>query len=512
MAKVLIVDDEVRIRATFAEFLEDCGNSVVTAEDGDAAKKHLLIETTTDPTIPIDPIDIVLCDMIMPNCDGTQLFRWMQENGLSHIPFVCISGRSDSQDVMDITTQGAFDFLSKPLHDLRELQSIVERAVNTSQHQGVISLAIPPAESNRPVSPIQSLVGRSPKFLKVAQMIARVAGMDTTVLITGESGTGKEVVARALHNASQRKDGPFVAVNCAAIPSTLIESELFGHEKGAFTGAVASKTGRFTQAHRGTLFLDEIGELDISLQSKLLRVIQERAVEPVGSTKSHRVDVRIITATNRDLEAMVAASAFRSDLLFRLQVYPINLPPLRDRKEDILPLCRHLSTKIAERLKIPQPGLTKDAFQKLLQHVWPGNIRELENTMERAMIERRHGGIIFPEDIHFSTQGNTSDTGSQSNNLLNAQIQREFGRTSSSQSIEGAWPTSTPPSNHQSTSSQPHFVVHVPFDSLSWDAIELRVLTQILEMADGNISKAAKLLHISRSHLRSRLRFHAIGK
>ncbi len=504
MAKVLIVDDEVRIRATFAEFLEDCGHTVITAEDGNEAKKHLLAETIGENIIPLAPIEIVLCDMIMPNCSGSELFQWMQENKLSHIPFVCISGKSDSQDVMNITTQGAFDFLSKPLHDLRELQAIVERAVNTSQRQGLISLTTTQSETLRPALPIQSLVGRSPKFLKVAQMIARVAAMDTTVLITGESGTGKEVVARALHEASQRKDGPFVAVNCAAIPHSLIESELFGHEKGAFTGAISHKTGRFTQANKGTLFLDEIGELDISLQSKLLRVIQERAVEPVGSTKSHHVDVRIITATNRNLEDMVANNLFRSDLLFRLQVYPIRLPPLRERKEDILPLSRHLASKIAERLKIPSPSLTKDAFQKLLQYSWPGNIRELENTIERAMIERRHGGIILSEDIHISSNSQPQNNPSPQSDI---HIEADHTAYGQKEHLPGS-----AHSNFTHPSESNEFVVRIPSQELSWNAIELRVLSQTLQLTQGNISKAAQILQLSRSHLRSRLRFHGIGK
>jgi DNA-binding NtrC family response regulator len=506
MAKVLIVDDEVRIRATFAEFLEDCGHSVVTAEDGNEAKKHLITEIVSNNLIPAEPIEIVLCDMIMPNCNGSELFQWMQENKLSHIPFVCISGKSDSQDVMNITTQGAFDFLSKPLHDLRELQAVVERAVNTSQRQGLISLATQQPETLRPTLPIPSLVGRSPKFLKIAQMIARVAAMDTTVLITGESGTGKEVVARSLHEASPRKDGPFVAVNCAAIPPSLIESELFGHEKGAFTGAISSKTGRFTQANKGTLFLDEIGELDISLQSKLLRVIQERAVEPVGCRKSHQVDVRIITATNRNLEAMVNNNLFRSDLLFRLQVYPIHLPPLRERKEDILPLSRHLASKIADRLKMQPPSLTKDAFQKLLQYSWPGNIRELENTIERAMIERRHGGIILPEDIRIS-QVPALHEETPSPTPPHAQSETENDSTS---------PRTSSSTQNPSTDSQQinenEFVIRIPTDELSWNAIELKALNQVLLLTQGNISKAAQILHLSRSHLRSRLRLHGIGK
>jgi DNA-binding NtrC family response regulator len=487
MAKVLIVDDEVRIRATFAEYLEDCGNTVVTAADGEEAKKHLLAELPPHLGITTDPIDIVLCDMIMPNCSGAMLFQWMQENSLTHIPFVCISGKSDTQDVMNITTLGAFDFLSKPLNDLRELQAVVERAASSTAHQGLISLQYPSTETAFPASPIQSLVGRSPKFLKVAQMIARVATMDTTVLITGESGTGKEMVARALHNTSARKNNPFVAVNCAAIPSALIESELFGHEKGAFTGAVATKIGRFMQANKGTLFLDEIGEMDISLQSKLLRVIQERAVEPVGSTQSHRIDVRIITATNRNLEKMVDENTFRSDLLFRLQVYPIRLPPLRERKEDILPLCRQLASKIADRLKISLPSLTKDAFQKLLQHSWPGNIRELENTIERAMIERRHGGVILPEDIHFS------ESYSPEKNIT------ERPDEETHQAI-------VPLANEN------NFTLSIPQNLLSWNTIEFKTLTRVLEMSQGNISKAAQTLQIPRSHLRSRLRFHGIGK
>jgi two-component system nitrogen regulation response regulator NtrX len=494
MAHILIVDDEIGIRTTFAEFLEDCGHTTLTAEDGEAAKRILLTESAKKKN---SSFDIILCDMVMPHCGGAALFQWMQNTGFAHIPFVCISGRSDSQDVMAITKNGAFDFISKPLGDLRELQSVVERAVtSTIPHHGLISLT----ESSEPTSQasaLSSLVGRSPKFLKVAQMIARVAATDTTVLITGESGTGKEVVARAIHNSSNRKNEPFVAVNCAAIPSTLIESELFGYEKGAFTGATQSKSGRFTQANKGTIFLDEIGELDIALQSKLLRVIQERAVEPVGSTKLVNINVRILSATNRDLDQMVTEGKFRNDLLFRLRVYPISLPALRERKGDILPLIRHLSSKIAAKMNIVPPALTKDAFQKLLAYSWPGNIRELENTIERALIERANGGVILPQDIHVSELSHTITTADVLS--THTQMPATIG---------------TPLSSNRETaaSTDGDFVLKISQSNLSWNSIEQQVLTHILELSNNNVSQAAKLLDINRSHLRSRLRFHRLGK
>jgi two-component system response regulator AtoC len=519
MAKVLIVDDEARIRSAFAEFLEDCGHIVLTAENGEIAKSVLRTESPTDPATREDAISIVLCDLVMPECGGDELFEWMRANNFGHIPFVCISGHSEMQDVMSIIQKGAMDFIAKPISDLNELQHIVERAVSFSSHpQGLISL-IPQASLPQQASPVANLVGRSPKLLKVAQMIARVAHLNTTVLITGESGTGKEVVARAIHTQSPRKHHPFVAVNCAAIPTNLIESELFGYEKGAFTGAVQSKAGKFAQAHRGTIFLDEIGELDISLQSKLLRVIQERAIEPVGSTRSINIDVRIIAATNRDLEKMVSEGKFRSDLLFRLRVYPIILPPLRDRKEDILPLIRHLASKICTRMNIELPALTKEAFQKLLAHSWPGNIRELENTIERALIERAHRGVVLPEHIHIL---NWADEPASSSTLSQSHTPAPH-RSAPVAPVPA--PSSAPhlppppseweerPQEHATVEiSAEHFSVSIPRHQLSWNALESSILKQILTMADGNISQAAKLLDLPRSHLRSRLRFHGLGK
>lgn len=510
MTNILVVDDEPRIRSVFKEFLEDYGYTVIAAEDGLAAQEILLsMREASGADGP--PVDVILCDLVMPRCGGAEFFVWLRTQGWTQLPFICISGRGDLRDVVSIIQKGAFDFISKPVRHLSEIATVVERAVRVSQHTHE-TLSLESTDGMETAMVYENVVGRSPKFLKVAQHIAKVAPTLATVLITGESGTGKEVVARTIHGLSPCASGPFVAVNCAAIPENLIESELFGYEKGAFTGAYTSKQGKFHAANGGTLFLDEVGEFELGLQSKLLRVIQERVFEPVGSTRSVSVSVRILAATNRDLKPMVDAGLFRQDLWYRLNVFPLHLPPLRDRKEDILPLVRYFASMISARMNIPVPTLSLGAFDKLREHAWPGNIRELENAVERAIIESSHG-IILPDDIPLPDPQQSppipvTSIPSTTASLHNA----ENNVTQPLAPLDRPNQTPIDPNSPRNPSKASTFSVLVARDNLSWDAIERETLTQVLVECNGNISNAARMLHLTRSHLRSRLRYHNLGK
>jgi two-component system nitrogen regulation response regulator GlnG len=293
--------------------------------------------------------------------------------------------------------RGALDYLVKPF-GVAEVKALAAKAVRTrALEQEVHALR---REVGRRTVPGDRLVGRSPELLEIFKTVGKVAARDVSVLITGESGTGKELVARAIHAASRRGSGPFVAINTAAIPRELLESELFGHERGAFTGAVVARTGRFREAHHGTLFLDEIGDMPIELQAKLLRVLQSGEVTPVGASESEQIDVRIIAATHRDLDAAVREGRFREDLLYRLRVVPLHIPPLRERRDDIALLAEHFVSRYAEELGTGRRYLTPATLAHLEAHDWPGNVRELENSIKRALV-LSSGEVLTPEDFAF---------------------------------------------------------------------------------------------------------------
>ena len=371
--QVLIVDDEPNLRKILAAQLSRDGYDVLTAEDGEQGLT-ILRE---------NHVDLVVTDLKMPKVDGMTLLREALRED-PDLPIVMITAHGTVDTAVEALKTGAFDYLTKPF-DKDEVRQIVAKALKTRELGG--------AEASRDTTPAKEIpgarfgiIGNSPELTELYAVLERVADTPTTVLITGESGTGKELVARALHDHSSRKDKPFIKVNCAAIPKELIESELFGYERGAFTGAVTSKPGRFELANGGTLFLDEIGEIPVEMQVKLLRALQESEFERVGGIKTIRVDVRLVAATNRDLEKLIANGNFRQDLFYRLKVVGIRLPALRERATDVPLLVDHFLSKFNERLKKHVTGVEPDALDLLTSYPWPGNIRELENVIERAVL------------------------------------------------------------------------------------------------------------------------------
>ena len=367
--RILVVDDERSVRFSLSELLEAEGHEVRAVEHAPAALAALEAESA----------DLVLSDLSMPAMDGLQLLDEVRRRH-PHVAFVLMTAYGDERTAVRALKAGAYDYVPKPF-DNEEIRAIVARA-----RERLALIAENRRLREELADRLGPLIGDSPPMREVYRIIRRTATTDATVLINGESGTGKELAARALHGESKRASRPFVALNCSALPAELVESELFGHVKGAFTGAERDKVGLFEAAHDGTLFLDEIGDLAAAAQAKLLRVIAERAVSRVGDTRSQHVDVRLIAATNRPLEELVDAGRFREDLLFRLRVVTIEMPPLRDRREDITPLAVHFLAELAERHGRAVTDLAEDARRALLAYDWPGNVRELRNAIERAVV------------------------------------------------------------------------------------------------------------------------------
>ena len=342
--------------------------------------------------------DLALTDLMLPGGSGLEVVEACRA-AAPPVPVVVMTAYGTVATAVQAMKLGAADFLEKPV-ELDDLFAVVrslvgERAEEPASAPAVAAAADAPAFVAGPGCP--PIVGQHRRLLSALRLLRRVAPTETTVLLLGESGTGKELFARALHALSPRKGGPFVAVNCAAIPESLLENELFGHERGAFTGAHRREPGRFERARGGTLLLDEIGELPAAVQGKILRVLEERTYERVGSAEPQRADVRLIAATNRDLHAMVEAGEFRSDLYFRLSVFPLELPPLRERASDVVPLARHLLARLAERHGLEPPELTPAAGERLQSQEWPGNVRQLANVLERAVILRPGGRLGVAE-------------------------------------------------------------------------------------------------------------------
>jgi len=368
---VLLVEDKDSLRAMMRHALEGQGHVVVEARDEPEAVEQL---RKARPAV-------VLTDLKLPEGDGFGVLRAAKDLD-SQVVVVVMTAYGSIQDAVLAMKEGALDFLAKPV-DPDHLLLIVARAMaQRRMHTEYILLKEELAE--RRGAP--RIIGEDAHLRQVSQQLHRAAATDATVLLEGESGTGKELFARALHALSPRADGPFVAINCAAIPETLLETELFGHEKGAFTGAAARKPGRFELAHRGTLFLDEIGDLPLALQAKILRALEEKSFERVGGTQSLTVDVRVVAATNRNLKARVAERQFREDLYFRLSVFPIEIPPLRERADDVLILARHFVEKFCREVAKPPLAVSPAALEELRTYPWPGNVRELQNCIERAVI------------------------------------------------------------------------------------------------------------------------------
>jgi two-component system nitrogen regulation response regulator NtrX len=368
MAKILVIDDEKSIRITLKDILEHEGLEVDLASNGPEA---IEIFRSAD-------YDVILCDIKMPDMDGLEVLEKIQDISRD-VPVIMISGHGTIDTAVEAIKKGAFDFIEKP-PDLNRLLITIRNAMDKT------NLITETKVLKRKVSKTNEMIGESHAMLKVKEMIDRVAPTDARVLITGKNGTGKELVARWLHEKSERSDYPFIEVNCAAIPSELIESELFGHEKGAFTSAHKQRKGKFEQAHGGTLFLDEIGDMSLSAQSKVLRALQENRITPVGSDKDIVVNVRIIAATNKNLKEEIEKNTFREDLYHRISVILINVPTLSERKEDIPLLADYFNTQICNEYGIVNKKITKSAIEELKKINWTGNIREFRNVLERLII------------------------------------------------------------------------------------------------------------------------------
>lgn len=368
MAKILIIDDEKSIRKTLREILEY--EKYLVAEAGDGAEGVALIEK--------NKYDVILCDIKMPKMDGMDVLQKAVDLGID-TPIVMISGHGNIETAVEAVKKGAFDFISKPL-DLNRLLVTIRNAMDKA------SLVQETKVLRKKVHKTFDIIGESKLIVHIKEMIERVAPTDARVLITGPNGSGKELVARWLHEKSSRAQGPLVEVNCAAIPTELIESELFGHEKGAFTSAINQRKGKFEQAEGGTLFLDEIGDMSLSAQAKVLRALQENKITRVGGDKEMKVNVRVVAATNKDIKKEIANGNFREDLYHRLSVILLHVPALNDRKEDIPLLAEHFLKLICEEHGTPIKQFTKDAIKELQKINWTGNIRELRNVVERLII------------------------------------------------------------------------------------------------------------------------------
>jgi len=371
METILVVEDKESMAAMLKETLEAEGYKVIPARDAAKGIKYL----------KDGKIDLVLTDLKLPDKNGIDVLKASKEE--NHLtPVIVMTAFGSVEAAVSAMKEGAFDFITKPF-DTDHLIILIKRALET---QRLVTENILLKEEVSTRFGLPGIIGKSRNIVDVAQIVQKVAATKTTVLILGESGTGKELFARAIHNLSSRKHYPFVPINCAAIPKALLESELFGHEKGSFTGADARKMGKFELADKGTIFLDEIGDMDLSIQAKLLRAIEEGEIERVGAITSITLDVRIVAASNKDLEKAVEEKKFREDLFYRLNVFPVRVPPLRERKEDIPLLVEYFINKYCNEMKTPLKSVSKEALDILMGYHWKGNVRELENTIERAVI------------------------------------------------------------------------------------------------------------------------------
>jgi len=383
METILIVEDKESMAQMLKDALESEGYKVISARDGMEGIRQLKESR----------IDLVLTDLKLPERDGIEILKASKEEN-QLMPVIVMTAYGSVETAVTAMKEGAFDFITKPF-DIDHLLMLIKRALET---QRVLTENILLKEEFASKLGLPRIIGKSEKITDVAQLVQKVAPTKTTVLLLGGSGTGKELFARAIHNLSHRRNYPFVPINCAAIPKDLLESELFGHEKGSFTGADAKKLGKFELADGGTIFLDEVGDMDFILQSKLLRAIEESEIERVGGIKTIKVDVRIVAASNKDLEKAVEDKSFREDLYYRLNVFPIKIPLLKERKEDIPLLVEYFINRYCLELKTSQKSISKDALDILMNYHWKGNVRELENTIERAII-LCDGDIITLEHI-----------------------------------------------------------------------------------------------------------------
>ena len=448
---ILVVDDELGLRHTLTLILQAEGHAVRSASDGASGLERL----------GEAPADLIICDVRMPGLDGLAFLERYKEMGGSAL-VIMMSAYGDDEAALEAIRRGAYDFIAKPFR-ADQVLLIVHKAIEreglrrevAQLHDELVALRAP-----------TGIVGRSPKLAQALTLADKVARHPSTVLVTGESGTGKELIARHIHDASPRASRPFVAVNCAAIPEALLESELFGHARGAFTGATTERQGLFEEANEGTLFLDELGDLPISLQVKLLRALQEGEVRRVGDNASRSVDVRVVAATARDLETYVAEGRFRSDLYYRINVMRIHLPSLRERSEDVPELVRHFVDRFNRRLGLRVTGVSAAAMRALVEYPWPGNVRELENVVERAMVLTEGPQLDVEQLPTLATSSARSDSPASP---LDLSVKR---RT---------------------------------------DELERVLIKEALERTRGNRTRAAKLLDLSHRALLYKIRDYGLG-
>jgi DNA-binding NtrC family response regulator len=477
--KILVADDEQNLRRVLVAMLRRDGHDVVQAASGVEAIQQLA------------DVDVVITDLRMPGADGMEVLRTAARS-FPQIPVIMITAYGSVGQAVEAIKAGAFDYIEKPFEQ-DSLRAIVEKAIGQAAANRMA-----PRQTLDPVSDPDAkgrfgLVGQSQEIQNIFAVIEKVADTPSTVLITGESGTGKELVAKALHENSSRRTGSFIKINCAAIPKTLMESELFGYEKGAFTGATSSKPGRFELADGGTLFLDEIGEIPVEMQVKLLRAIQESEFERVGGLKTIKVDVRLVTATNRDLEQEIARGNFREDLYYRLNVVPLQIPPLRKRIGDIPLLVSHIIKKFNERLRKTISGIADDGLAVLEAHSWPGNIRELENVLERTILFTK-GDRIERADLQLAGAGEPAHA--------HAPVAPASSTTSGPIPLpddDDDEPVSGEPAGSPSGSLKD--IVRA-----ETSRVERELIVKALDETGGNVTQAARLLKISRKSLQMKMK------
>jgi two-component system, NtrC family, nitrogen regulation response regulator NtrX len=445
--KILIVDDEKNIRTSLSRFFDLNGFQVSAAENGADAVEEVRKRS----------FDCIILDLKLPDIDGIQLLERIRTIDL-YVPIILLTAHGNTARAVEAIKKGAFDFFEKPT-DEEKLLIAVRNAHQLSR------LNREKSDSFRELDRKYKLVGESAALQNVRDQIERVAGKNTRVLITGESGTGKELIAYAIHRKSPRRDQPFVKVNCAAIPQELFESELFGHEKGAFTGAVQQRTGKFEQADGGTLFLDEIGEIPLLLQPKILRALQENEIQRVGGQKEIQVDIRILAATNRKLDEEMRKGTFREDLYYRLNVFPIVIPPLRERRDDLPDLVSHFLVRVCEENNMKPMTIQKQALDELCRYDFPGNIRELRNLLERLTILAASAEITV-EDVHRVI-----------------------------------------PRNYEESDAKPRSLLYSRLEDT-----ERELILRTLEENRWHISKVARILGLERSHLYKKMKHYGISR
>ena len=462
MSKILIVDDDDQLRKSFTKLLREEGYRVDSTASG---------EEGLEMVRAISP-DVVVLDVRLPGMNGLETFKGIHAFD-PKLPVIFMTAFSTTETAIEATKMGAFDYVLKPF-DIPDMLKTIQQALETGRFmRSPVDMGGAPEKTDR-----DSIIGRSEAMQQVFKMVGRVASTDATVLIRGETGTGKELVARAIYQHSLRADRPFLVINCVALPETLLESELFGYEKGAFTGAAHRRLGKIEQAGGGTIFLDEIGDMPVNLQTKILRLLQEKKIERLGGRETIPVDVRIIAATNRNLEGLITQAQFREDLYYRLKVITIELPPLRDRIADIPLLTDYFLDRFATELGIENPGMTKDALAMLAENAWPGNVRELANTLQKTLIFNR-GAPIDPGDIAAALVGKEGpprvETGS-----LESEVRQWFRDTAQAKRTDNL------------------------FDSCM-DFFARILVHEALNFTGGNRSRAAKLLGVSRPTLHAKI-------